>query len=85
MVETHQTMKALVPWLRQELPAALAKFDIHAADMKVEQASPLKIKAADGDAVAGASSALSSYKETWSPVNCQIAIATTGMYEAVVT
>ena len=85
MVETHQTMKALVPWLRQELPAALAKFGIHAAEMKVEEASPLKIKAADADAeqaVAGDSSALSSYKESWSPVNCQGAIKKTGMYEA---
>ena len=75
MVETYQTMKQLVPWLRQELPGRLKKLG-HASCAKVEDAGPLAIRVNAG------SSALSSYKEVWTPANCKIALDKTGMYEA---
>ena len=76
-VETYEAMKRLVPWLRQELPAHLKKLG-HCAVDAVEAAPPLAIQTAD----AADSSALSSYKEVWTPANCKVAIETTGLYEA---
>ena len=74
-VSTYKTMKLLVPWLRQELPAHLKRLGLTSGE-KVEAVSPLEIQASS------VSSALSSYKEVWSPANCKVAIAKTGMYEA---
>ena len=74
-VETYKTMKMLVPWLRQELPAHLKRLGLTSGE-KVEAVSPLEIQASND------SSALSSYKEVWTPANCKVAIANTGMYEA---
>ena len=75
MVETYQTMKALVPWLRQALPAYLKKLGVSSSD-RVETAFPLAIRGATEG------SALSSYKETWTPDNCKVAMEEAGMYEA---
>ena len=75
MVETYRTMKLLVPWLRQELPGHLKKLG-HTSKEKVEAMSPLPIQGATEG------SALSSYKEIWTPANCAVAIENTGMYEA---
>ena len=75
MVETYRTMKLLVPWLRQELPGHLKKLG-HTSKEKVEAMSPLPIQGATEG------SALSSYKEVWTPANCAVAIENTGMYEA---
>ena len=81
MVNTHQTMKALVPWLRQELPAVLANFGLTAAAQAVEKFCPLAIEAVAASSDLS-SSALSSYKETWNPANCKVAIESASMYEA---
>ena len=75
MVETYQTMKMLVPWLRQDLPEHLRRLG-HTSVKTVETVPPLAAKNA------GDSSALSSYKEMWTPAHCKVAIKATGMYEA---
>ena len=74
-MNTYKTMKALVPWLRQELPTHLKRLGL-SSGQDVAAVSPLPIQASDD------SSALSSYKEVWTPANCKVAIANTGMYEA---
>ena len=74
-VNTYKTMKILVPWLRQELPAHLKRLGLTSGG-KVEAVSPLEIQASTD------SSALSSYKEVWTPANCKVAIDNTDMYEA---
>ena len=74
-VNTYKTMKILVPWLRQELPAHLKRLGLTKGE-KVEAVSPLEIQASTD------SSALSSYKEVWTPANCKVAIDNTDMYEA---
>ena len=76
-VETYQTMKILVPWVRQELPGALTAAGLNVTG-KVEKAHPLRIIAAS----TASGSALSNYKEAWNPQNCATAIKTTNMYEA---
>ena len=76
-LSTYKTMKTLVPWLRQELPQHLKRLGLTSGE-KVEAVSPLEIQ----DKTSNASSALSSYKEVWTPANCKVAMAKTGMYEA---
>ena len=75
-VSTYKTMKMLVPWLRQELPAHLKRLGL-TSGQNVEAVSPLAIQRSNDN-----SSALSSYKEVWTPAHCAVAIANTGMYEA---
>ena len=76
-MSTYKNMKILVPWLRQELPAHLKRLGLTSGEpVAVEAVSPLEIRASTD------SSALSSYKEVWTPANCKVAIASTGMYEA---
>ena len=74
-VSTYRNMKILIPWLRQELPAHLKRLGLTSGEA-VAAVSPLVIRASTE------SSALSSYKEVWTPANCKVAIASTGMYEA---
>ena len=57
MIDTYQTIKVLVLWLRQELPALLTRLG-QVVGGNVEAASPLTI-----DDAKALSSALSSYKE----------------------
>ena len=76
-VSTYKNMKILVPWLRQELPAHLKRLGLTSGEpVAVEAVSPLEIRASTD------SSALSSYKEVWTPANCKVAIDNTDMYEA---
>ena len=78
-VSTYKNMKILVPWLRQELPAHLKRLGLTSGEpVAVEAVSPLEIRASTD----AESSALSSYKEVWTPANCKVAVASTGMYEA---
>ena len=74
-MSTYRNMKILVPWLRQELPAHLKRLGLTSGE-NVEAVAPLMIRASTD------SSAVSSYKEVWTPANCKVAIADTGMYEA---
>ena len=73
-VKTYHTVRSLLPWVRQELPAAVRKLG-ETCEGAVEGVAPLKIgKNKD--------KTLSNYKEVWTPANCKTSIATTGMYEA---
>ena len=68
-------MRSLVPWVRQELPAAMTRLGFK-VDGDVAAVSPLKIEKKND------TSKLSNFKETWTPANCVSSIATTGLYEA---
>ena len=68
-------MRSLVPWVRQELPAAMTRLGFK-VDGDVAAMSPLKIEKESK------TSKLSNFKETWTPANCASSIATTGLYEA---
>ena len=80
MTETYRIMKALVPWVRQELPAHLRRLG-HGVNA-VEAAPPLRIQRIDSEASNEGCLALSSYKEVWVPANCQVSMAKEGRYEA---
>ena len=67
-------MRSLVPWVRQELPAAVRRLG-ETCEGGVEAVPPLKIEK-------DKAKTLSNYKEVWTPANCKNSVATTGMYEA---
>ena len=63
-VDTKQTMRMCVPWLKGALPAAMNKMGC-LVDGGVEAVSPLTIQEGSG---------LKNYKEMWTPANCKVSI-----------
>ena len=74
-VSTYPNMKVLVPWLHQELPTALSS----AFGDKVGQLDSLAPLHIDSEPGVGGGHG---HKEIWNPKNCEVALSTTGLYEA---